>query len=122
MHSKIEEMPLEVDVPVAKVRSQEAGEMTMQYARVQAGADLAPLLEGLPGDKCSCPHWGHVFRGALIVNYADGSEETIRAGESYYLPAGHTIRFDTETHYIDLSPTEEMKAVSEHMERKMSAV
>ena len=54
-----------------------------------AGTDVAPLLKDLPDDLCPCPHWGYVIKGQLRVIYADG-QEVLRAGDVYYMPAGHS--------------------------------
>jgi hypothetical protein len=32
---------------------------------------LAPPLKGLPDDRCQCSHWGHLFKGKIVVRYAD---------------------------------------------------
>ncbi|MGW0859709.1 PspA-associated protein PspAA, partial [Streptomyces sp. NPDC002690] len=29
------------------------------------GTDMGPALVGLPGDLCSCPHWGYMLKGKL---------------------------------------------------------
>ena len=63
----------------------EWGGMTAAITRIPAGSDLATLLRGLPGDRCPCPHWGYVIAGRFAVRYPD-HEETIAAGEAYYLP------------------------------------
>jgi hypothetical protein len=66
----------------------EWGGMTAAITRIPAGSDLASLLRGLPGDRCPCPHWGHVIAGRFSVRYPD-HEKTIATGEAYYLPPGH---------------------------------
>jgi hypothetical protein len=37
--------------------------------------------EGLPDDRCQCPHWGHVFKGKMTARYAD-RDEVFEAGDS----------------------------------------
>jgi len=44
---------------------------------IRQGHSLAPLLHGLPGDSCQCPHWGYLLAGKITVSYAD-REETWR--------------------------------------------
>ena len=51
--------------------------------------DLAPVLKGLPDDRCQCPHWGYVLKGRMVVTYGD-REEIVNAGDAYYLPPGHS--------------------------------
>ena len=50
--------------------------------------DGTPLLKGLPGDRCQCPHWGYVLKGRLTYRFAD-HEEVFEAGDAFYLPPGH---------------------------------
>jgi hypothetical protein len=45
---------------------------------------------------CQCPHWGTVLKGSINVRYADGREETVRAGDVYYWPPGHTVWVDED--------------------------
>lgn len=48
--------------------------------RMDAGVDLAPLLEGLENDLCQSPRWGSVIDGELTVSYEGGSSEKVRTG------------------------------------------
>src|SRR6266545_631080 len=49
--------------------------------------DSPPLLKGLPGDRCQCPHWGYVLKGSMTVRLAD-RDEVYEAGEQFYTPPG----------------------------------
>src|SRR5207245_7421707 len=40
--------------------------MTIDFAKFPPH-DLAPLLKGLPDDRCQCPHWGFLFKGRIVV-------------------------------------------------------
>ena len=62
----------------------------------------------------SQPALGIVLKGAVHLTAADGTEETTRAGEAYYWPAGHTARMDEETAFLEIGPLEEMRQFSEH--------
>ena len=44
---------------------------TVNFTTIREDSDLAPMLKGLPGDSCQCPHWGYVTAGRLTVRYAD---------------------------------------------------
>jgi hypothetical protein len=44
--------------------------------------DHTRLLQGLPEDRCQCPHWGYVLEGRLTFQVADG-EEIVEAGCAY---------------------------------------
>jgi hypothetical protein len=61
--------------------SAEWGVMTIDFAS-SPPIDLAPLLKGSPDDLCQCPHWGYLFKGKIVVRYAD-HEETIEAGQAF---------------------------------------
>ena len=39
----------------------EWGDMRMDFATFPPH-NLAPLLKGLPDDRCQCPHWGFLFQ------------------------------------------------------------
>lgn len=99
------------------------GSMTANYLEIPAGTDFTPLLKGLPDDLCHSPHWGYVVKGALGVRYTDGTEETVRAGEVFYWPAGHTAWADEDTAWFDFSPEKEFAKVMAHiteMQEKLS--
>jgi hypothetical protein len=81
----------------------------------------APNIKGLPGDMCQAPHWGYVLQGAVRTRYADGHEETTKAGEVYYWPSGHTVLFDVDTKFVEFSPAEEMGKVVAHLTSGRSA-
>jgi hypothetical protein len=72
---------------------------------------LAPcppgVFEGLPDDRCQCPHWGIVLSGKLVYRYADG-EDVVLAGETFYAPPGHTPLFFAGSEIVEFSPTEEL--------------
>jgi hypothetical protein len=97
--------------------------MTTNYMQVPGGTDFTPLLKGLPNDLCHCPHWGYVVKGSMNIRYTDGAEETVKAGEVFYLPAGHTAWTDQDTAILDVSPEKEFAEVMAHiaqMQEKLS--
>ena len=71
-------------------------------------------MEGLLDDRCQCAHWGYVLSGSITVRYADGSEETTRAGELYYWPGGHTGWTDDGVTFVEFSPTSDIAPVLTH--------
>ena len=95
--------------------------MTSAFMRMDKGVDFTPLLEGLPDNHCQCPHWGYVLKGKIFVSYTDGTEEAVEAGQMYYWPPGHTVRFEEDTEYVEFSPKHQMDEVLAHVERKMKA-
>jgi len=93
------------------------GGMTAGYMEIPAGTDFTPLLKGLPNDLCHCPHWGYVVKGAVHIGYADGSKEVVKAGEVFYLPAGHTAWADEDAAMLDFSPEKELAEVFANISR-----
>ncbi|MCB2114152.1 MAG: hypothetical protein KDD85_11485 [Parvularculaceae bacterium] len=118
MHLRTSDLPVSMDVAGARMQNIEWGAMVINYVELPAGADLSPMLEGLPGDKCQCPHWGYVLKGAVNLRYSDGSEEKTSAGEVFYWPSGHTGWVKEDTVFMDFSPAEEFKVLAEHLAKK----
>ncbi len=53
------------------------------------------------------------------MRYADGKEETVRAGEAYYWPPGHTVRVDEDYESVEFSPSRPMNDIIAHLKAKM---
>ena len=115
MHTLDTELAVELEVEGIVTRGEEWGGQLVRHLSLPAGADFRPLFQGLPGNRCQCPHWGYVLDGSITVQYADGSEETTRAGELYYWPGGHTGRTDDGVTFIEFSPADELRPVLEHV-------
>jgi hypothetical protein len=90
--------------------SGELADYTVNFVSIREDADLAPMLQSLPGGQCPCPHWGFLLKGQMTVRYKDG-EETIRAGEAFYLPPGHVPAAEAGTEFVQFSPAAELAAV-----------
>lgn len=116
-----ERLPVTMKAGLANMQSAAWGEMRSAYMRMGEGVDFTPMLKGLPEDLCQVPHWGYVLEGKIHVRYTDGSEETIEAGQLYYLPPGHTVWFEEQTVFVEFSPKQEMDEVLTHVEQKMQA-
>jgi ethanolamine utilization protein EutQ (cupin superfamily) len=116
-----ERLPVTMEAAPAHIQAADWGEMKSAYMRMGEGVDFTPMLEGLPEDLCQCPHWGYVLNGTIQVRYTDGTEESIGAGQIYYLPPGHTVWFEEETEYVEFSPRQEMDEVFTHVGQKMQA-
>lgn len=124
MHKKREELSESYRLPQASWRAEDWGEMHVSFETYHQRLDDRPLLQGLPGDHCRCPHWGYVLEGGLRVLYQDREEE-IRAGEAYHLEPGHSIIVEAGTRLFELSPREafaaHMAAVEESQRRRRAA-
>lgn len=120
------DIPVKVNVPGAVARQQQDfgdasgyGAIGGEYFSMAAGTDIAPLLEGLEGDACQSPHWGYLIEGEVTVSYTDGSEETIRGGDLFYWPPGHSVRVAQDAEIILFSPQHEHTAVINHINAKL---
>lgn len=81
---------------------------TVSFETYTEDKDYAPLVEGLPGDRCPSPHWGLVLRGKLIYRYGD-DEDVITAGQAFYARPGHTAWLAAGTELVKFSPTEQLQ-------------
>jgi len=122
MKLRKEDMPIAMELPVATFRVSEWDKMAVAYVEMKAGADAAPLLEGLKDDKCQCPHWGYILKGAIHVRYNDGKEEICKAGDMFYWPAGHTVWANEDVSFVEFSPKHELKHVYDHIGEKVAAM
>jgi len=96
---------------------------TINFVTFKTEMDHAPLFKGLPGDSCQCPHWGYVLKGRMTFTYVDREgEEVFEAGDAFYLPPGHLQRVEAGTEYLQFSPTEALRPVSETLVRNMQAM
>ncbi len=91
---------------------------TINFVRFAVDVDSTPMLKGLPDDRCTCPHWGFVFKGKVTYTF-DDREEVHEAGGAFYLPGGHPQRAEAGTEYLQFSPAEELREVSETIMRNM---
>ena len=98
-----------------EIRLEQAGEMTVGFFRLPSGTDLRPLLHGLEGDLCQCPHWGYILKGTLRMHTPTGPKE-YRAGEAVYWAPGQAPEALDDVEYVDFSPTEELTAVLAHVQ------
>jgi len=96
------------------------GTIAGEYFSLSAGVDFAPLLKGLKNDHCQSPHWGYLIGGEIIVNYTDGSEETVSSGDLFYWPPGHTIRITADAEVILFSPQHEHCSVVSHVQKQLA--
>ena len=122
MRTTITDIPIEMQVNGIETRGMATGDVTVRHLDLPAGVDFTPLFQGLPGDLCPCPHWGQVLDGSITIRYADGTEETTRAGDVYHWPAGHTGWTDEGVVFVEFSPTDEIAPVLEHLAARMGPV
>ena len=122
------DVPVKINVPGAIARQKTEfgdatgyGKISGEYFSFGTGTDLTPLLHGLEGDLCQCPHWGYVLTGTLTTTYTDGEAETATAGDLFYWPPGHTVKADEEAEIIIFSPQKEHTQVINHILDKVGS-
>lgn len=120
------DIPTKIDAPGAVARqtgdfgdATGAGPLAAEWFSLGAGADLAPLLEGLPDDACQAPHWGYVITGSVVVTYTDGTSDTCVTGDVFYWPAGHSVRVVDDAELILFSPHAAHAEVIDHVREAM---
>ena len=116
-----DDMPDRLNAAGVRIQCQDWGELNVSHIHFPAGADAKPLLEGMPDNLCPVPHWGMVLQGSIKVEYGDGTTETVKEGEVYYWPPGHTVSVGEDYRSIEFSPREEMAQLVEHLRVKLGA-
>lgn len=89
------------------VRHADWGRHRVMLGSVKKGFDGSARLAGLQDDACQLPHWGYCLKGAFRVRYTDGSDETIRAGDAFYMPPGHVPEYPEDCELVEFTPAGE---------------
>jgi len=128
MHIAKNEVPVIVNAPGAVARQKTDfgdatgyGKMGGEYFTMDAGADIAPLLQGLEDDLCQSPHWGYLIKGRLTVSYKNGEAEDVNSGDLFYWPPGHTVKVGKDAEIVLFSPQREHTHVLDHINSKLGA-
>src|SRR5436190_15414876 len=90
----------------------------IEFVTFKQDIDSTPMLKGLPGDQCHCPHWGYVFKGRLTFRIGD-REEVYEAGDAFYASPGHVPKADGGTEFVQFSPADELRETEEAIARNM---
>ena len=99
----------------------DADGQNIAFVSFKATVDATPLLKGLPNDQCVSPHWGYVLKGE--VSYTrDGVEEVYKAGDAFYVPAGHTSAATAGSEIVQFSPSDLLAQTAAAMQRNMQAM
>lgn len=96
------------------------GGMCVDINTAPAGTDFTPLLEGLKNDHCQVPHWGYIVKGAIRMEYEDGTKEVFREGEAFYMKPGHTGGVEEDLLLVSFGPEEGIKHLVKHFEDKVA--
>jgi hypothetical protein len=108
------------DFGVVEVREAELDGYAVTFLHIKQQVDMTQMLRGLPGDVCTCPHWGIVTDGRMTVRYPD-HEENLNTGDVFYMAPGHVPVYDVGTRLIFFSPTGEMHRVNAVIEANARA-
>lgn len=120
MRGSAYDLPVTVEIPELTLRQIEWGGMTIEMGDIRQTTDPGPLFQGLPDDRCQCPHWGYVVKGQMTYRYAD-HDEVYSAGDSYYARPGHLPLLEAGCGYVEFSPTDQLLKTMEVVERNMQA-
>jgi hypothetical protein len=110
------------DFGLVEDRHAELDGYAVSFVTFRQDMDHAPMLKGLPDDRCQCPHWGQVLRGRWTVRYAD-REEIYEAGDAFYMPPGHVpVQNDPGTELLLVSPAAELRETEAVIKTNMQAL
>src|SRR3954466_15423292 len=113
-----------LDEPEIEGRYAELDGYTVAFETHKADMDPAALFQGLPGDRCPCPHWGVVLAGRIVFRYAD-HDEVYTAGDAHYGAPGHPPLLSAGTELVEFSPTgpltEAMGVIGKNLEAARAA-
>jgi hypothetical protein len=115
-----DELPLQEIAPGYSSRFEDWAGMTIAFEHATKGQDASAMVKGLPDDRCQAPHWGYLFSGRVTVDYGD-REETIEAGQAYYIAPGHRITFHEDSEALEFTPTDELEKTFDAVRRNAAA-
>jgi hypothetical protein len=118
-HASLPEFEPVLPLDEAIRRETEWGDMRVGFETYLQDFEAAPLLKGLPNDRCQCPHWGYLLSGRMVVRYEDQGE-AIEAGDVHYMAPDHTIAVDAGTVLIEFSPKEKFHETVAGGERNLA--
>ena len=120
-----ENIEVKLEIPGAVIRQKTEfgdasglGKISCEYFSLSAGVDTTPIFIGLEGNLCQSPHWGYVLKGELTTTDAKGIQETVKANDMFYWPAGHNVKVNADAEIIMFSPQHEHTHVINHMIEK----
>jgi len=72
--------PITLENPDYVGRLATLGDYTVGFETLRGVMDPAPVLKGLPDDRCPCSHWGVVMSGRITMRHRD-HDEVFEAGD-----------------------------------------
>ena len=71
---------------------------------LESAAPLLPLdTDGKWQQWCPATHFGYLESGEMGIEYKNGTKQTIKAGESYYVGPGHIPVMEKDAVMIEFS-------------------
>ncbi|WP_320814372.1 cupin domain-containing protein [Flavobacterium sp.] len=120
-----DDIEVKMEIPGAVIRQKTEfgdasglGKISGEYFSLSEGVDTTPLFMGLEGNLCQCPHWGYILSGQVTTTDASGFEETVKAEDLFYWPAGHNVKVNADAEIIMFSSQLEHTHVINHMIEK----
>ena len=90
----------------------EDGGMVIALEHWHEGLDTAEMFAELPDGACQEPHWGYILSGAVTMRYTDGSSETLRAGQAYFIRPGHNAHVDEEVDLVEFTSADQTPGIN----------
>ena len=90
----------------------EDGGMVIALERWNEGLDTGEMFAELPDGACQEPHWGYVLSGAVTMRYTDGTNETLRAGQAYYIRPGHNAHVDADVELVEFTRADQTPGIN----------
>ena len=121
MRGSKKDLPATIEADEAVIREAEWAGIHVGFETYNEDFDIAPLLKGLPNDRCQCPHYGYVLKGRMRVRYAD-REEVVEAGDAYYMAPRYTSIMEAGTEIVEFSPKDDYRKTMKVAERNLLAM
>jgi hypothetical protein len=113
--------PVGIDIDIVEGRYADLGDYTVSFETFKQDVDTSPYFRGLPGDRCTCMHLGHVTAGQITFRYEDG-EETFVEGDAYAARPGHLTTVAAGTSVVEFTRTADLGPVMETIGRNLEAM
>ena len=111
MHASLENLPIAAEKPGFVGRWTEMGDHHFAYQSAVAGSNLDAMLAVFEDRACPVEHWGYVFSGRVRIEYVDGSEEFLEAGDAFHVAPGHRPTMVEDTVMLQVSRAAEHDAL-----------
>lgn len=90
--------PAKTNVEIVRLEGYTIGRFTMEPGWRWSEC-IKPIVKT---DSCQLSHVGHAVSGSITVRMSDGTQKTIKAGESYTIPPGHDAWVDGKENFVGI--------------------